>query len=186
MAGKRKKDIIKHSKTMFVISQFADCSDCPLKIYAKPNETITYGVGNINSNVMIVLPTYDINADKDYNTILKILIDTYKEHTGKNLLEDAYITRIVKCYKNSPYNLIESAIDNCIIHVSYEILKFKGKYVIYTGNTFEAINDYHIANKIDIYDKFQLTMYSPAVMYYNNNTNKENFIKQLQWISSVV
>ena len=57
MGTKRKKDIIEHIKTMFVINQFDKCKHCPLRIYAKENETITYGVGNINSNVIIVLPT---------------------------------------------------------------------------------------------------------------------------------
>ena len=187
MAIKRKKkDTIKHSETMFVINQFTGCQDCPLKIYSKPNETITYGVGNINSNVMIVLPTYDVNADKDYNTILKLLIDSYKKYIGKNLLEDVYITRIVKCYKNSPYNLINGAINSCLIHVSYEILKHKGKYVVYSGGTFEDINNYHTNHNINIYNKTHLTMYSPAVMYYDNETIKNNFIEQLKWISSIV
>ena len=186
-SSKRKKDIIEHSKTMFVINQFSKCEHCPLRIYAKENETITYGVGNINSNIIIVLPTYDANADKDYNTILKLLLDTYKEHIGRNLLEDAYITRIVKCYKNSPYNLIDSAIPYCIHHVSYEIIKHQGKYVVFMGGTKTHIDLYHAKHNIHLYHKCAVTTYSPAVMYYDNRpTIKDNFIKQLKWISNQV
>lgn len=184
---KRKKDIIKHIKTMFVINQFSKCEHCPLRIYAKENETITYGVGNINSNVIIVLPTYDANADKDYNTILKLLLDTYKEHIGKNLLEDAYITRIVKCYKNSPYNLIDSAIHYCIFHTSYEIMRINAKHVIFAGDTVKKyIDAFHSSNNISTFGKISYTMYSPAVMFYDNETIKNNFIEQLTYISTLV
>lgn len=187
MARKRKKDIIEHKKTMLVINQFDKCKHCPLRIYAGKNETITYGVGNINSNVIIVLPTYDVKADKDYNTILKLLLDTYKEYIGRDLLEDAYITRIVKCYKNSPYNLIEQAIPSCIFHTSYEIIKHQGKYVVFMGNTKIHIDLYHAEHNIPLYHKIAITAYSPAVMYYDNRpTIKDAFIKQLKWISNQV
>lgn len=187
MGTKRKKDIIEHIKTMFVINQFSKCEHCPLRIYAKENETITYGVGNINSNVIIVLPTYDANADKDYNTILKLLLDTYKEHIGKNLLEDAYITRIVKCYKNSPYNLIDSAIHYCIYHTSYEIMRINARHVIFAGDTIKKyIDAFHSSNNISTFGKISYTMYSPAVMFYDNETIKNNFIEQLKYISTLV
>lgn len=187
MGTKRKKDIIEHIKTMFVINQFSKCEHCPLRIYAKENETITYGVGNINSNIIIVLPTYDANADKDYNTILKLLLDTYKEHIGRNLLEDAYITRIVKCYKNSPYNLINSAIHYCIYHTSYEIFRINAKHVIFAGDTVKKyIDAFHSSNNISTFGKTSYTMYSPAVMFYDNETIKNNFIEQLKYISTLI
>lgn len=182
----RKKDVIEHRKTQLVIKQFGTCKNCPLKIYAKENETITYGVGNIHSNVIIVLPTYDANADKDYNTILKLLLDTYKEHTGRDLLEDAYITRLVKCYKNTPYNLMDQAKYYCIFHTSYELVKHPGKYVVFMGNTKVDVDIYHQQNNIILYHKIAASLYSPAVMFYDNDTVKNTFIKQLKWIAKVV
>lgn len=187
MGTKHKKDVIEHRKTQLVIKQCSTCKDCPLKIYAKENEKITYGVGNIHSNVIIVLPTYDTNADKDYNTILKLLLDTYKEHTGRDLLEDAYITRLVKCYKNSPYNLIDAAIPYCSFHISYEMLKINAKNIIFTSDTLKQfIDGFHSRNNIRTFGKNTYTMYSPAIMYYNNETIKSNFIEQLKWIAKVV
>lgn len=187
MGTKHKKDVIEHRKTQLVIKQCSTCKNCPLKIYAKENETITYGVGNIHSNVIIVLPTYDANADKDYNTILKLLLDTYKEHTGRDLVEDAYITRLVKCYKNTPYNLMDQAKYYCIFHTSYEIFRINAKYVIFTGDTVKKyIDSFHLSNNISTFGKITYTMYSPAVMFYDNETIKNNFIKQLTYISTLV
>lgn len=186
MGTKHKKDVIEHCKTQLVIKQCNTCKNCPLKIYAKENERITYGVGNIHSNVIIVLPTYDANADKDYNTILKLLLDTYKEHTGRNLLEDAYITRLVKCYKNTPYNLMDQAKYYCVPHTSYEIVNHPGKYVLFMGNTKTNVDIYNEQNNIILYHKITASLYSPAVMFYGNDTLKNTFIKQLKLITKVV
>lgn len=187
MGTKHKKDVIEHRKTQLVIKQCNTCKNCPLKIYAKENEKITYGVGNIHSNVIIVLPTYDANADKDYNTILKLLLDTYKEHTGRDLLEDAYITRLVKCYKNTPYNLMDVAVPYCGYHLSYELLKINAKNIIFTGDILKRfIDGFCLENTIRVFWKNTYTIYSPAVMYYNNETIKNTFIKQLKFISTLV
>lgn len=185
MGTKRKKDVIEHRKTQLFINQFTKCKNCPLRIYAKKDETIIYGIGNIHSNVIIVLPTYDANANKDYNTILKLLLDTYKEHIGRDLLEDAYVTRIVKCYKNSSYNLIDSAIPYCVYHTSYEIVKLNAKNIIFAGNTKNYLDDFHLKYNINIPNKISYNMYSPAVMYYDNDTVKNTFIKQLKFISTL-
>lgn len=186
MGTKRKKDVIEHRKTQLRINQFNKCENCPLRIYAKKDETITYGIGNIYSNVIIVLPTYDVNADKDYNSILKLLLDTYKEHIGRDLLEDAYITRIVKCHKNSPYNLIDAAIPYCSYHISYEMLKINAKNIIFAGDTLKQfIDGFHSGNNMRTFGKNTYTMYSPAVMYYDNETIKNTFINQLKFISTL-
>ena len=70
---------VEHYSSQLFINKIDICSNCPLKLYNKENDTIVFGTGNRVTNTMIILPSYDINADVNYNTILKIQIRALEE-----------------------------------------------------------------------------------------------------------
>ena len=99
MGIKRKNKNIKlsieHYSSQLFINKISTCYNCPLKLYSKENDTIVFGTGNRITDTMIILPSYDIKADVNYNNILKIVRDTYKDITGKELLENCYVARTI-------------------------------------------------------------------------------------------
>ena len=134
MGIKRKNKNIKlsveHYSSQLFINKIDICSNCPLKLYSKENDTIVFGTGNRVTNTMIILPSYDIKADVNYNTILKITRDTYKDITNKELLEDCYVTRAIKCVNKTDFNLEKEAIKNCICNLYYELSRIKPNKLI--------------------------------------------------------
>lgn len=167
---------IEHLTSKIKIKQAKCCSNCPIKIYCKDDETITFGTGNIFTNTIMVLPSYDFKADIGYPTILKIIQDCYKEITTKDILEDYYITRTIKCLNKTNFNLEKDAIKYCINHLFYEVFRLKPKKVIIFD---KEIYDFGLYNCNR--GKFIVkTVISPAIMYYNNQNLKDIFMKQLK------
>ena len=76
MGIKRKKQekelAIEHMQTRFEIANYYTCRECPVRLYSK-EKYITYGVGNLHSDTIFILPNYDINAKIGYKTILYLL-----------------------------------------------------------------------------------------------------------------
>lgn len=178
MANKSKHKIefaVEHYSSKLYISSLNTCSECPLKIYANDKDTIIFGTGNINSNTIMILPSYDVKADINYNTILKIVQDSYKNIKGTNLLEDCYVTRSIKCLDKTDFNLEDSAINYCLNNLIYEISRINpNKIIIFDKRLYD----------LDLYEfcirKYNIkTVISPAVMYYNNQKLHNIFIKQL-------
>lgn len=181
MGTRRKKEIaIKHLETNLYIQKFNNCKDCPCRIYAKEDEKIMLGVGNICTDIIFVLPTYDINAKIGYKTLLTLLQNVYKDITTLELLENTYVTRVIKCYKVTDFNLHDKALTCCINHLVYELCKLKPKKVVFIGDQFYHLADY-LSNitKIDI-NNFYKT-YNIGVLYYDNEY-KDKFIEQLKEI----
>lgn len=163
---------VEHIKTNLIINAVKCCSKCPIRIYAKQGETIVFGVGNITTDTIMVLPSYDINAKIGYNTILNILQKVYRDIKGTELLEDCYVTRTIKCLNKTDFNLEKDAIESCICNLYYEICRIRPKKII----MFDRAADDYVKPSI-----FSVKhVYSPGVMYYDNQTLKDNFIKQLK------
>lgn len=164
----------KYLETKLFIKHFRGCNQCPHKVYAKANDTITFGIGNINSDIFIILPSYDIKYKKDYKSLLKILRDTYTKLTNKELFDEAYITRSIKCFTNTSYDVNSTALNYCAFHIKYEVGRIKPKKVIIFDRLCYDLFDGMFPN-FDIY-----TLYSPAVMFYDNNKLKDTFIKEFK------
>lgn len=167
---------IEHITSKIHIKTARCCSNCPIKLYANDNDTIVFGVGNIFSNTIMILPSYDVKAGIGYPTILKILQDTYKDINSKELLEDYYITRSVKCLNKTDFNLEKDAIKNCINHLFYEVSRIKPAKVIIFDKQLYDFGLYN-CNAGKFVTK---SVISPAVMYYNNENLKNIFMKQLK------
>jgi hypothetical protein len=178
MANKGKHKIefaVEHYSSKLYISSLNTCSECPLKIYADDKDTIIFGTGNINSNTIMILPSYDVKAGINYNTILKIVQDSYKNIKGTNLLEDCYVTRSIKCLDKTDFNLEDSAINYCLNNLIYEIYRINPNKIIIFDKRLYDLDLYELC--IGIYNI--KTVISPAVMYYNNQKLHNIFIKQL-------
>lgn len=178
---KQSKKITEHLTSNLYINKVSICSGCPLRIYAKQDEKITFGIGNIFGNIIFVLPTYNVDSELKDNSPLKLLQNQYKEITGKELLEENYVTRFIKCDIKSTFDLENHAVKYCYTNLIYEISRIKPKKVVILTRDYEDIVDYVkilFNNNSNI--KFYQT-YNIGVLYYNNEY-KENFIEQLKEI----
>ena len=178
--GRKSKDnnseiTIEHIQTTLFIKKVRLCSKCPLKLYAKDDDKIILGTGNIFTDTIMILPSYDVKAGIGYPTILKLLQDNYKNITGLELLENCYVTRGVKCLNKTDFDLNTEAIKSCITNIYYEINKIKPKKIIIFDKLIYNFGLYRCnAGKWII-----KTVMSPAVLYYDNENLKDKFIKQL-------
>lgn len=180
MGIKRKNKTIKltveHYGSQLFINKIDICSNCPLKLYSKENDTIVFGTGNRVTDTMIILPSYDIKSDVNYNTILKIVRDIYKDITNKELLEDCYVTRTIKCVNKTDFNLEKEAIKNCICNLYYELSRIKPtKLIIFDKQLYDfGLYNYN-RGKYNV-----KTVISPAVIYYDNQNLKDVFVRQFK------
>lgn len=179
MGTKRKNKEIKlaveHYSTMLYIHKADICANCPLKLYAEKDDKIILGTGNIMTNTIMILPSYDVKAGIEYTTMLKIIQDAYKDIKGMELLEECYVTRSIKCLNKTDFNLEKDAIKSCITNLFYEVGRIVPKKVIIFDRYLYDFGLYKYNQ-----GKFIVkTCISPGVMYYNNQTFKDIFMKQL-------
>ena len=99
------------------------CNDCPAKLVNDGEEYICKGIGNINSNTMIIYPTYvSINRNK-FNELTDIICDAYFNKYGISALESIYITPIIKCYiKKTSYDITGAILEKCAIKTISEYI----------------------------------------------------------------
>lgn len=167
---------IEHIVSKINIQKAKCCQYCPLRLYAGKEDKIIFGVGNIITDIIMVLPSYDTKAKIDYNTILRIVENAYKNIIGKELLEEVYVTRTVKCFKRTDFNLEKEAIKFCFSNLFYEINRITPKKIIIFDKELYNFSLYNcVRGKYDI-----RTVVSPGVMYYDNQNLKDIFIKQFK------
>lgn len=179
MGTRRKKEVelaVEHYSTKLYVKLAQCCSQCPLKLYAEEDDKIILGTGNIMTDTIMILPSYDVKAGIGYSTILKILQDAYKDITGMELLEDYYVTRSIKCLNKTDFNLEKDAIKSCIKNLSYEISRIRPRKIIIFD---KFLYDFISANYTIIFPKIYQVV-SPGVMYYDNDNLKNVFMKQLK------
>ena len=179
MAIKRKnKEVelaVEHYSTMLYIHKANVCANCPLKLYAEKDDKIILGTGNIMTNTIMILPSYDVKAGIGYPTMLKIIQDAYKDIKGMELLEECYVTRSIKCLNKTDFNLEKDAIKSCITNLFYEVSRITPKKVIIFD---KQLYDFGLYNCNQ--GKFVVkTCISPGVMYYDNQKLKDIFMEQL-------
>lgn len=161
-------------KTNLTIS-IKGCSKCPIRLYNNKDDKITFGIGNIVTNTIIVLLYYNIDDDTETLTVIR---DLYKAITGEELLENVYVTRLVKCYCNKIRDLYNTALKKCYVHAVYEINRIQPNKIIVCGSiAYNIINKYINNTNIKI-----INIISPyAIKYSNYMENKfvEQFTKAL-------
>lgn len=167
---------VEHIISNAKISTAKCCQYCPLRLYTNEDDKIIFGVGNIITDTIMILPSYDTQAKIGYNTILKIVEDAYKDITGKELLEEVYVTRAVKCFKRTDFNLEKEAIKSCFSNLFYEIGRITPlKIIVFDKLCYNTLFNYNNNGLIQI-----KSIVSPGVMYYDNQSLKDVFIKQFK------
>ena len=150
------------------------CANCPMRLYNKEDDKIVFGIGNIITDTILILPSYDVKAKIGYNTLLNIIQDCYKNITGSDILENYYITRYIKCMNKTSFELYDEAIKSCYIYLYNEIKRIKPRKIIsfdknYTNYLYNGWNIILVKDVI-----------SPGVMYYDNDKLKDIFMKQFK------
>ena len=167
---------VEHIVSKIDIQKAKCCQYCPLRLYANEEDKIIFGVGNIITNIIMILPSYDTKAKIGYNTILKIVEDAYKDITGKELLEEVYVTRAVKCFKRTDFNLEKEAIKSCFSNLFYEIGRITPlKIIVFDKLCYNVLFNYNNNGLVQI-----KSVISPGVMYYDNNALKKIFIDEFK------
>ena len=167
---------VEHYSTILYVCKADVCSRCPLKLYAKKDDKIILGAGNVMTDTIMVLPSYDVKAKIGYITMLQIVQDVYKDITGKELLEEVYVTRVIKCLNKTDFNLEREAIKSCLNNLYYEIGRITPrKLIIFDKQIYDfGLYKYNQGKYV------VKTVISPGVMYYDNDALKEVFIKQFK------
>lgn len=172
MANKELDD--RHMRTRMYVKTHFGCKHCPCKVYNDDNDVIIYGTGNIYSDVFMILPSYDVKYKQNYFNMLDIIEKIFNDITGENVFEKAYITRGVKCFNKANYDITIQALNHCAEHLKYELLKIHPrKVIIFDKNCYDLFDGQ--------YPKFEVfTIYSPAVMLYDDDKLKDTFIKDFK------
>lgn len=168
---KRKQDIeiaIEHMTTSHAIKSSYMCSECPYRIFCEDDDKVTFGTGNIYGEYIFVLPTYDSKAKANYITIVSKLIDVYKDITGRDILQDGYVTRIVKCHTVTSHDLYDAGAKACIKYLHYEFTKIHAPKVIFFGSAYTDFVEYKTSEMV-YNNKRAFEVYSPGIFFYEDN-----------------
>ena len=154
-----------------------DCNlNCPLRLYSK----LKYkGIGNTTSNRMIIIPYIDsyCRTNLTKNQIYKKLNEIYNKHFKRDLIDDFYITSLLKCKsnKNVDYN---SVVNICSrYYLNREIFTYNPSVILLIGNaTNYVINkstNVAIHRIYNIYGRRYLSINNPKIEEYIENMNFE-------------
>ena len=152
------------------------CKDCPAKLFNddKPFDNIEEGIGNINSSIMIVYPTYVSVNPKLFDELTDIINNKYKETYHIGALLQLYITPVIKCYcPNANYNIKDTILSKCAIKTISEYIRHNcHTKIIFLGDS----------NEIEIYlpNNISIIEYIPCPCdIFNNEAQKEQFLNIL-------
>lgn len=149
------------------------CANCPLKLYAKEDDKVILGIGNICGDILFILPSYDISTRVNYDNMFDITNQAYCNVTGRDIIEDYYVTRYVKCHNKTSFKLDDICVNHCFHNLLYEINRIKPKKIAsFDRNLSNVLNG--ISANIRIYN-----ITSPGVMYYSNQYLKDKFMNEL-------
>lgn len=174
-------DNIEYLTTTIKIKHFSGCANCPNRLYVKDDDTIKLGTGNIYGNSIFVLPNYNINVNNKYETILDYLVKYYKEIRGEDLLEKVYVTRLIKCFNYSNYDIEKDCIKQCMFMLGYELNGIKAYNVVFFGNTYHEFCKYFNYNIFLRHNVVECS--TPILLKYDNV--KSNFIKDFNHVMDV-
>lgn len=127
------------------------CQHCINRMF-NIGRTIDIGIGCITSDIVILLPMY---GNKNFrNKLLEDLKAIWLEYTGRNMLEQCYITYNIKCSTyNCSYKLYENSMSNCRNILNEELMRVPYRYMIMINST-RTIFPNGCTNKIINYGKY--------------------------------
>lgn len=162
-----------------LISKCRNCTNCPYRLYQKPNDIIKKGQGNYFGKAIFI-----VNDDES----VKILKEIYEYLTGRDIFEDYYITTLYKCKYNSDIRRPIVVGANCIKNVREEINEIQSNIVYAIGTDVTSIVSNYLnttSHVLDInfkYKTFYLINYNPKWCKKDNIVLKDTFINEFSKI----
>lgn len=162
-----------------LISKCRNCTNCPYRLYQKPNDTIKKGQGNYFGKTIFIV---------DDDESVKILKEIYEHLTSRDIFEDYYITTLYKCKYNKDIKRPEIVGMSCIKNVREEINKLHIGVVYAIGTKVTSIVSKYLNNKnhvLDInfnYKIYYLFNYNPKWCKKDNIVLRDTFINEFSKI----
>lgn len=112
------------------------CQNCVNRFF-NTGRIIEIGIGNISSDVVIVVPR--IYSKERRDNLIKDLKAIWFEITDDNMLEHCYVTYDIKCPKRTSYGYDNSIYANCNHILNEEMNKVPYRYMIVLGNAIKTV-----------------------------------------------
>lgn len=158
-----------------LISKCRNCTNCPYRLYQKPNTIIKKGQGNYFGKAIFIV---------DDEESVKILKEVYEHLTSRDIFEDYYITTLYKCNYNKDIKRSEIIGMNCIKNVIEEINNLQINIVYAIGTNVISIVSKYLNSKNHILDDnfnnklYYLFNYNPKWCKKGNIVLKDTFINE--------
>lgn len=160
-----------------------NCSLCELY---KSKEYTFFGIGDENSEILIVGLNYDFYDEKMY-LILKRMF----ENVLKININDIYITNIIKCKIKQQEIDFDDEVDKCISYLEMQISIIKPKIIITLGKSFEYMMKRHeeiinVSGNIFSFNDIKLIPLMDPLFVNKNPSYKEKMFKDLKKIKNIL
>lgn len=165
------------------INKHPICYKCPYKVYRDVDETISYGIGNIYSDIMLIGDgIINQTSLRGGNGYLQYIKEIYEKVSNFELENNVYITDLIKCNDKSEY-IDKNDCLVCIEILKSTIAKHKYRKIIFTGNTLNIAYKYDplFIKKLIKLTKVYKT-YSIKCISYNNPKVIDDLTNQLSSI----
>lgn len=160
-----------------------DCQTCINRMFNSGNK-IEIGIGNITSDIVIILPM--LSSKKNRNKILDDVKAMWEDITGKNILEECYITYHIKCPKHTSYDTSNAAVSCCNKILNKELLRVPYRYMIMFNTASIVLQNVQFNNDIFVYNNKSFFRLNFSYKTYNEASTKQdikiklcNIIKQI-------
>ena len=162
-------------------------NNCNLCDLSKKRHSFNFAQGGTNSGILIVGTNHNILDDQKLFELLKNMLE-------KVLLldiDDVYITNILKCNSNIPYNQSSVYIDTCIEYLLKQINILKPKLIITFGDSFNSLiktddNIFDISGNLYNFNGVKLIPLYDLEFIYKNPSYKQNVFKDLLKIKNIL
>lgn len=162
-----------------LISKCRNCTNCPYRLYQKPNTTIKKGQGNYFGKAIFIV---------DDEESVKILKEVYEYLTTRDIFEDYYITTLYKCKYNRDIKRPKTVGKCCINNTTDEINNINIKDIYVFGENNVQITIEYLNNRHTILDNFcnskmyHMVNYNPKWCKKSNIVLKDTFINEFSKI----
>ncbi len=160
-----------------------NCSLCELY---KSKESTSFGVGNENSDILLIGLNYDFDDKRMY-----LIVKRMFENVLQVNINDIYMTNIIKCKTKRQKKYFDDEVDKCISYLEMQISIIKPKMIITLGKTFEymmKINEeiVNISGNLYSFNDIKLIPLMDPLFINQNPSYKEKMFQDLIKIKNIL
>ncbi len=165
--------------------------NCNLCSLSKSRKNISFGMGNINANIMFLNLSPTHLEDESGNVFAgksgEMLVNMCQKVLGLNI-DDIYVANILKCFSK---DIVDLEINICKPYVEKQIELIKPKVIIAFGNAYEyLINENKSLKEIrgimQNYNNIKVMPTFDASYILRNPSFKKDVLKDLQKVKSLL